>query len=92
MTGALPASYPHRLTWWVFLILLVSGAVFIVATSGQLPSLVASHFDAAGRPNGFMSRGGYVLAGGLIAFLMATLLWVAALMFAFCRPACAPPP
>jgi uncharacterized membrane protein len=60
VTGALPASYPHRLTWWVFLILLVSAAVFIVATSGQLPSLVASHFDAAGRPNGFMSRGGYV--------------------------------
>jgi hypothetical protein len=35
---------------------------------------------------------GALLAGGLIAFLMATLLWVAALMFAFRRPACAPPP
>jgi uncharacterized membrane protein len=55
-----PARQPHRATWIVFIALLLFAILFITGTASQLPSMVASHFDAAGRPNAFMSRSGYV--------------------------------
>ena len=44
----------------LFTLLLPLGAVFVWATSGALPAVVASHFSASGEANGFMSRGMYV--------------------------------
>ena len=40
--------------------LLLFAACFVAGTAAELPLAVASHFDAAGRPTAFMSRGGYV--------------------------------
>jgi len=55
-----PARYPHRVTWALFLALLLLAMLFIAGTASELPPIVASHFDAAGHPNGFMSRAGYL--------------------------------
>jgi uncharacterized membrane protein len=51
--------YPHRVTWTVFIALLAFGILFVISTVSQLPPMVASHFDAAGQANAFMSRSGY---------------------------------
>lgn len=74
------ARYPHRVTWSVFVLLLVFAILFVTGTAPQLPLTVASHFDAAGQPNAFMSRGGYIrfvlcMAVGLPAVVVA-ILWV----------------
>jgi uncharacterized membrane protein len=50
----------NRVTWAVFLGLLLFALLFVITTASDLPLLVASHFDAAGRANGFMSRAGYI--------------------------------
>jgi uncharacterized membrane protein len=44
----------------LFLFVMLSGAAaaLIFNLAGQLPDLVAVHFDAAGRANGFMTRAG----------------------------------
>jgi hypothetical protein len=42
----------------LFVLLLAGAAALIVHLAEQLPDLVAVHFDAAGRANGFMTRGG----------------------------------
>jgi uncharacterized membrane protein len=54
-----PPRYPHRLTWAVFIALLAFAILFVAGTVSQLPPMVASHFDAAGQANAFMSRSGY---------------------------------
>jgi uncharacterized membrane protein len=42
----------------LFVMLLAAAAALIFNLAGQLPDLVAVHFDAAGRANGFMTRAG----------------------------------
>ena len=59
MIPAAPPRYPHRVTWAVFIALLAFAILFVVSTVSQLPPRVASHFDAAGQANAFMSRSGY---------------------------------
>lgn len=57
----------------------------ILATAGSLPAHIASHFDGAGTPNGFMTKAVYtpfmlVFAAGIPAFiviLMHGLLYLA---------------
>jgi hypothetical protein len=73
------ARYPHRVTWSVFVLFLVFAILFVLGTASQLPLTVASHFDAAGQPNAFMSRGAYIrfvlcIAVGLPALVVA-ILW-----------------
>lgn len=58
------------------LALIVCGAAFIFVSSGQLPALVASHFDAAGRVNGHMPRGLYVAIMLLVSIVVPLLLAV----------------
>jgi uncharacterized membrane protein len=75
------ARYPHRVTWSVFVLLLVFAVLFVISTASQLPPMVASHFDAAGQPNSFMPRSGYVrfmlgLAVGLPVVVVAVLATV----------------
>jgi uncharacterized membrane protein len=52
--------YPYRVTWIVFIMLLLFAILFVTGTASQLPPMVASHFDAAGQPNAFMPRSSYV--------------------------------
>ena len=71
----------RKAAWTVFVLLLVFAAVFVTRSSAALPPLVGSHFDAAGFPNAFMSRGGYVrfvlcLGIGLPVALVALLTLV----------------
>ena len=49
-----------RLPWILFGAALLAVAFFVVHTSPSLPPMVASHFDAAGVPNSFMPREGYL--------------------------------
>jgi uncharacterized membrane protein len=41
-------------------------ALHVATVWGELPELVASHFDAGGRPNGFMPRGGFFVTIALV--------------------------
>ena len=80
MKSSPPARYAHRVTWSVFVLLLLFAILFVTGTASELPLTVASHFDAAGQPNAFMSRSGYVrfvlcLAVGLPALVVA-VLWM----------------
>lgn len=50
-----------RLAWLCFAVCLAVAAAFIAATTGLLPTRVASHFGANNAPNGWMSRDGYLL-------------------------------
>jgi uncharacterized membrane protein len=59
MNPSPPPRYAHRVTWTVFIALLAFAILFVVSTVSQLPPRVASHFDAAGQANAFMSRSGY---------------------------------
>jgi uncharacterized membrane protein len=59
MKPSTPARYPHKVTWSVFIVLLLFAILFVTGTASDLPLTVASHFDAAGQPNAFMSRSGY---------------------------------
>jgi uncharacterized membrane protein len=43
----------------MFVLVEIAIIVFILSTVGNLSENVASHFDGAGDPNGFMSRAGY---------------------------------
>ena len=73
------ARFPHRVTWSIFVLLVLFAILFVAGTASGLPPTVASHFDAAGQPNAFMSRSGYVrfvlcVAVGLPALVVA-ILW-----------------
>jgi len=51
---------------------------YVLSSSGDLPANVASHFDIAGRPNGWMSRGscvGFTLGLGILmpAFIVGMM-------------------
>ena len=54
------ARRPHLITWSVFIALLLLAILFVTGTASELPPMVASHFDASGQPNAFMSRSGYI--------------------------------
>jgi uncharacterized membrane protein len=75
-----PTARPiHRVAWAVFIGLLLLAVLFVTGTASDLPPRVASHFDAAGEPNAFMSRAGYIrfmlcLCLGL-PVLVVTILW-----------------
>jgi hypothetical protein len=59
-----------RLAFWLLLGLVLAGAAFIVATSGALPSRVATHFGRGGAADGWMPRQGYT---GLMVLLEVLL-------------------
>ena len=54
----------------VFFVLAIGLIAVVLATLGRLPPVVASHFDAAGRPNGWSSRPVYVLLLIAIGFVL----------------------
>jgi uncharacterized membrane protein len=78
MAGTMNAQ---RFSWVVFFLLLLFAVIFVMYTVPGMPAKVASHFDAAGYPNAFMTRGGYTgfvlaLAIGLPVALVALLTFV----------------
>lgn len=60
----------------LFLIAELSVLTFILTTASSLPAMVASHFNAAGMPNDYMSRQSYL--GFMLAFTVAIPCIVAA--------------
>ena len=58
----------------------IAAVAFIWFTSDPLPAMVASHFDGAGHPNGFMPRSLYVALLALIVFAVPLLLSVVPLI------------
>jgi uncharacterized membrane protein len=68
----------HRLAWLVFMLCLSIAAIFIVATTGELPDHVASHFGPGNTANGFMTRGGYLVF--MLAFALVLPIFVAAMV------------
>lgn len=62
----------------LFVILLMVAVSFVVGTSGALPERVASHFDATGLANGYMTRDGYRLF--MLAFSLGFPLLMVALI------------
>lgn len=54
----------------VFWILGLSFILLLLMTIGQLPPVVASHFDSAGAPNGWSSRLSYGILIGVIGVLL----------------------
>lgn len=77
-----PTSMRHSLAWAVLTLAAVYGgfAAYVLTSSKSLPPRVATHFNAAGRPDGWMSRSQHVtwaLAGGAVVPLI-----VVATMFA----------
>jgi hypothetical protein len=49
----------HRLSWGVLFLVACGALFFITRTTGELPGILASHFDAGGHPTAFMTRAGY---------------------------------
>jgi len=64
--SARPRSSAHKLAWLVFVLLLLFAIVFVNRTAPSLPSIVAAHFDAAGRANSFMPHGRYLVLTRLL--------------------------
>jgi uncharacterized membrane protein len=75
---------PHRLRRLplaLSLLLIAGFAIHVTSVMDALPERVASHFDGAGRPNGFQSRDGFLwislaMSLGLFATLSVTASWV----------------
>jgi uncharacterized membrane protein len=59
----------------IFVALVLAAALQIAYFYPLLPDMMASHFDGAGRPNGWMSKGGFMaLYVGLLAVMAANFL------------------
>src|SRR6478735_3636728 len=58
----------NNLPLTLFLLAEIAVLAFILATAGALPENVASHFNAAGVPNGFMPRNFYI--GFMLVFTL----------------------
>jgi len=53
-------STMQKISWSVFVLMLLLAVFFITLTASSLPAMVPSHFDLAGYPNAFMTHNGYV--------------------------------
>jgi uncharacterized membrane protein len=76
------ADLRGRTLFWALVAL---GAGLVFATVGALPNSIATHFDVAGRPNGWSSAAGYLAF--LAGFGVALPLAVAAMVAMFARHA-----
>lgn len=64
-----PRPPSHILTWVAFVAILLFAAAFILATTNELPSHVAVHFDAGGAATSFTPSSRYRLF--ILAFTIA---------------------
>ena len=67
-------------------ILPACAALFVLGSKHFLPAIVASHFDAAGRANGFMGRDAYVSLMLILSVVVPVVIALIALR-AFKQPA-----
>ena len=67
---------PQRSTPTLTLALIACAGVFICWSSRTLPPVVAAHFDAAGRANGYLGRGLYIAILLLITVLVPLLVLI----------------
>ena len=58
----------------LFGLLLIGYTVFLVCTISQLPQQMATHFDASGHPNGWMSRSSAVVFQGCIGLILPLII------------------
>jgi uncharacterized membrane protein len=71
----------QKIPWMIFGLMLMLVTFFLLRTASQLPPMVASHFDVAGYPNAFVTRGHYtrfMLALGVVLpiAIVALMTWV----------------
>jgi uncharacterized membrane protein len=60
----------------LFGILLAGYVVFLACTVSALPQQMATHFDASGHPNGWMSRSSAVIFQGAVGLILPLLIAV----------------
>jgi hypothetical protein len=72
-----------RLPYFAFGAVLLAVATYILASAGDLPPQVATHFGARGMPDAWMSRYGYTVY--MLAFGVAFPLFIAAAIGALPR-------
>jgi hypothetical protein len=58
----------------VFALLLTGYVVFLCCTVSLLPQRMATHFDASGHPNGWMSRSSAVVFQGVIGLILPLII------------------
>jgi uncharacterized membrane protein len=60
----------NRAALLLFCVLLGIFIAVLLGTSSLLPERVATHFDAAGNPNGWMTRNGAIIVMGVVGLLL----------------------
>lgn len=70
----------------VFGWLLLGYIVFLVCTVSLLPQHIATHFDASGHPNGWMSRSSAVVFQGVIGLILPLIIAMGFFMVQFVSP------
>jgi uncharacterized membrane protein len=58
----------------VFALFLIGSIIFISCTISLLPQRMATHFDASGQPNGWMSRSSAVIFQGIIGLVLPLII------------------
>jgi hypothetical protein len=71
----------QRFAWSIFAAAVLAAVTIILATQGQLPASVATHFAKGGHPNGWMSHDLYTLtmvalAVGVPLAIVAATTWL----------------
>ncbi len=60
----------------VFALLLTGYVIFLFCTVSLLPQRMATHFDAGGQPNGWMSRSSAVVFQGVIGLMLPLIITI----------------
>jgi uncharacterized membrane protein len=60
----------------VLTLLLIGYVAFLVCTVSLLPQHMATHFDASGHPNGWMSRSSAVVFQGVVGLILPLIITV----------------
>jgi hypothetical protein len=64
----------RRSAFFLLIALIALSAAFIAVTAGQLPALVASHFDSRSAVDGWLTRGNYLLLMLALAILLPLVI------------------
>jgi uncharacterized membrane protein len=70
----------------IFGLLLLGYIVFLACTVSMLPQHMATHFDANGHPNGWMSRSSAVIFQGVIGLILPLIISIGFFVVRFASP------